>query len=109
VERTLFRDLYVHQLPINDLKQHYQPQFGITARQFNSVRVFLEGKVKAVREGLALHLINLREKVASTEKAVKHLASQLALLHTKIAKAKATKTQAKQNQHQKRSLPLLNY
>jgi hypothetical protein len=99
VEHALFRDLYVCHLPLNDLKQQYLPQFGITARQFNSVRVFLEGKVKAVREGLALRLSNLREKVASCQKAVKQLATKLTQLQANLvkAKAKATQSQSKQN------------
>jgi IS605 OrfB family transposase len=93
VERALFRDLYVRDLPLNELKQQYQPRFGITARQFNSVNIFLEGKVKAVKEGLALRLSNLREKVTSTEKSVKELAKKLALAtKTKtIVKVKSNK------------------
>jgi len=31
VERTLFRDLHILKLPLNDLKAAYQPHFGITA------------------------------------------------------------------------------
>jgi IS605 OrfB family transposase len=93
LERALFCDLYVCGLPINDLKQHYQPRYGITARQFNSVRVFLEGKIKAIREGLSKRLANLREKVKSTEKAVTELSKKVAKL---AAKPKETKTK---NEH----------
>lgn len=89
VERALFRDLYVNGgLSINDLKQLYQPRFGITARQFNSIRVFLEGKIKAVREGLDLRLANTKEKVKSTEKVVTELTKKVARLSSKPPKTK---------------------
>lgn len=73
VERALFRDLQCRHIPLNDLKQQYQPRFGITARQFNSVRTFLDGKVAACRESRRLQVTTLKDKVASCEKAVKEL------------------------------------
>jgi IS605 OrfB family transposase len=88
IERALFRDLYVRGLSINDLKQQYQPRFGITARQFNSIRVFLEGKVKAVREGLSRRLAVAREKIKSTEQAITELTKKVVRLCAKFPKTK---------------------
>jgi hypothetical protein len=34
---------------INELKREFQPKFGITARQFNAVRVGLEGKIDSIK------------------------------------------------------------
>jgi hypothetical protein len=34
---------------INELKREFQPKFGITARQFNAVRVSLEGKIDSIK------------------------------------------------------------
>ncbi len=109
VERALFCDLHVRRLPLNDLKAAYQPRFGITARQFNSVRTFLDGKVRAVREGLTLRLANLREKVKSTEKNVAELTKKLAQLHKNrksIEPGSAHKLRFKLH-HKKRRLHLL--
>ncbi|MHB1512485.1 MAG: IS200/IS605 family accessory protein TnpB-related protein [Acidiferrobacter sp.] len=35
---------------LNDLKREFQPRFGISARQFNAMRVELEGKIDAIKE-----------------------------------------------------------
>ena len=49
VERNLFKDLYQKNKNINELKSFYIKQFGITARQFNSCRIKLEGKVRSYK------------------------------------------------------------
>jgi len=57
--------------PLNECKQEYIRKFGLTARQFNAVRVNLGGKVKAGKEGQKVRIASLREAIAATEKAVK--------------------------------------
>ena len=46
-ERSLFADLQAGGT-INDLKRVFLPRFGITARQFNAIRVSLEGKIDSI-------------------------------------------------------------
>ena len=43
-ERSLFAALRAGKA-LNDLKREFLPRFGLTARQFNAVRVGLEGKI----------------------------------------------------------------
>lgn len=47
-ERTLFASLQSDRKR-NDLKREFLPRFGITARQFNAIRVGLEGKIDAIK------------------------------------------------------------
>jgi len=48
-ERALFAALRAGR-SINDLKRAFLPRFGLTARQFNAIRVGLEGKMASIRE-----------------------------------------------------------
>jgi IS605 OrfB family transposase len=49
-ERSLFADLAAGKQSKNELKRAYQIRFGITARQFNAIRIGLEGKVRSIQE-----------------------------------------------------------
>jgi hypothetical protein len=49
-ERSLFAELAAGKKSKNDLKREYQLRFGITARQFNAIRIGLEGKVRSIQE-----------------------------------------------------------
>ena len=48
-ERCLFAALQAGG-SLNDLKRAFQTRFGITARQFNAIRVGLDGKIAAIKE-----------------------------------------------------------
>jgi hypothetical protein len=48
VERSLFAAMRTG-VSIKELKREFQPKFGITARQFNAVRVGLEGKIDSIK------------------------------------------------------------
>src|SRR5438132_5312209 len=48
-ERTLFAALRSG-AQINPLKQDFLRRFGITARQFNALRVGLEGKIDSIKQ-----------------------------------------------------------
>jgi IS605 OrfB family transposase len=75
-ERSLFADLAAGK-KANDLKSPYLVQFGLTARQFNAVRVNLEGKISSIRERSRLLIARKKETVEA--------------LKTKIAKLKNKK------------------
>src|SRR5690349_14331749 len=62
VERTLYRDFAKGEDP-NRLKSEYLVRFGITARQFNAVRVQLAGKIEALRKLLPLEMANLQSRI----------------------------------------------
>lgn len=48
VERKLYVDRVHRDTNINELKSRYIAQYGITARQFNSMRISVDGKIKSV-------------------------------------------------------------
>lgn len=48
VERSLFAAMQAGRL-MNELKRDFLKRFGITARQFNAVRVALEGKIDSIK------------------------------------------------------------
>jgi IS605 OrfB family transposase len=48
-ERCLFAEMYAGKKTKNSLKQEYQKRFGLTARQFNAVRIGLEGKIRSIQ------------------------------------------------------------
>lgn len=50
VEHTLFVDLQKGGVPLNQLKSSYLKRFEITARQFNSARSSVEGKIQSLKE-----------------------------------------------------------
>jgi IS605 OrfB family transposase len=48
-ERRLFAAIQGGE-SLNDLKRAFQPRFGISARQFNAMRVGLDGKIASIKE-----------------------------------------------------------
>ncbi|CAB4242852.1 protein of unknown function [Methylacidimicrobium sp. AP8] len=48
-QRTLFARMRAG-VPLNELKRSFLRRFGLTARQFNAIRVELEGKIASIRE-----------------------------------------------------------
>ena len=66
IERSLFEDLKRHDL--NFVKQLYLACFGITARQFNAIRISLEGKIESATQSLIANIARLHEKIAALRK-----------------------------------------
>lgn len=66
IERSLFEDLKRHDL--NSVKQLYLASFGITARQFNAIRISLEGKIESATQSLMANITRLQEKIATLRK-----------------------------------------
>ena len=56
IERKLFIDIVYRNISINKLKESYQKLYGINARQFNSIKAQIDGKIKAVKELKKLEL-----------------------------------------------------
>lgn len=76
LERKLFVDLYVRKLDRNLLKRRYIEQSGITARQFNALRINVQGKVAAWQEAEQRCIDTLTGKRKAAEKKVKTLQSK---------------------------------
>ena len=72
VERSLFA-AYQARTPINDCKRDFQRRFGITARQFNAVRVGLDGKIAAITERRPELIGEAHTRIKSLDKTIKAL------------------------------------
>ena len=72
VERRLFAAAAAGE-PFMALKRGYLAQHGISSRLFNSVKVSLEGKVKAVQATRKLRIDGLKRRIAKAEKTLAKL------------------------------------
>ena len=74
IERTLFADLQRGK-EATHLKSQYIKRFEITARQFNSLRVQLEGKIASIKELRKSHITELSQRIDSLEKKIPKIKS----------------------------------
>ncbi len=72
IERTLFADISKGKTSA-ELKSLYLKKFNITARQFNSIRTQVEGKIDSIKEIRRDRIKDLKERVSSIEKKIKNL------------------------------------
>jgi IS605 OrfB family transposase len=72
----LFKDLRKN-LSINFLKSTYIAKYGITARQFNAIRVSVCGKIDAVKACRVEHIEQLKEKIPPLEKKIPKIKNKL--------------------------------
>lgn len=70
LERKLFAHLSAKK-NVNDLKKLYIAKYGATARQFNSLRFSLKGKMASAQQCQKLTIDQLKEKISRLEKKVK--------------------------------------
>lgn len=85
VEHALFAKV-ASGLKAGSCKNSFLKLFGITARQFNSCRVSVEGKIAACKAGIDRSIANLRQQIASLEKKILFLSkrpSKAFVLHQK--------------------------
>ncbi|MCG7336491.1 transposase [Sporosarcina sp. ACRSM] len=68
IERKLFVDLYVRKRPANQLKIEYCANYQLTARQYNSTKNQLDGRVSSKRKLTKLYIEEAREKFDQTKK-----------------------------------------
>jgi IS605 OrfB family transposase len=73
VERKLYVDRVHRTTSINELKSRYLKEYGITARQFNSLRISVDGKIDSVLELLALTVTDYQQKIKTKETQIKKL------------------------------------
>ena len=92
VMHHLFKDFFLKKGDINELKRFYQRDFGINARQFNSVFSVLKGKVQARNENYQQHIKDLNLSIKKTEKTVEKLKKNLASLDKKIEKISSVRS-----------------
>ncbi len=61
---------------LNDLKRDFLPRFGLSARQFNALRVGLDGKIASIKE-------RQPERIAEAESRIRQAAKVVARLESK--------------------------
>ena len=66
IEHSLLADISKGYLP-HTLKSTYLTKYGITARQFNALRVKVEGKVASIKELRKIEISNLDEQIKVLE------------------------------------------
>ncbi len=71
-ERCLFAALQAGGT-INDLKRDFQKRFGLTARQFNALRVGLDGKIASIKARRPELLAESAARIARAEKVIAKL------------------------------------
>lgn len=72
VERCLFAAMKKEHT-ITDLKKQFIRKFEITARQFNALRVGIEGKIQSIKELRPEYIQEKKAKIAKTQKVIKKL------------------------------------
>lgn len=88
LERRLFADIASGKNP-GELKNIYLVAYGITARQFNSLRVLVEGKISSIKKLLPVRISDIKERITSLSKKIKNLIKTKAdseLIHQKKRK-----------------------
>ncbi len=72
VERSLFAAMQTGKT-LNELKREFLPKFEITARQFNAIRVGLDGKVDAIKQRRPELITEAQSKIKKALKTVAKL------------------------------------
>jgi IS605 OrfB family transposase len=84
LERKLFVQSHIKGVPSSKLKKTFLKQYGITARQFNSVRMQLDGKVSSFLEKRDLDVQGLEHKTVYLQKILHKKTTQKEKLHQKL-------------------------
>jgi IS605 OrfB family transposase len=102
VERRLFADISAGKDPLQ-LKSLYIKEFGITTRQYNALRIQLEGKIDSIRELQPVQIIELQDKIAEAKKMIQKLEKKNpdAVLHQKKRRLYNLEQKLQQLEHDK--------
>lgn len=73
VERKLYVDLVHGDKPLSQLKKDYLKKFNITARQFNSIKIEVEGMIASTLELLKLSVSDYEQKIKKKYSQLKKL------------------------------------
>ena len=72
VEHKLFAEICRGKDP-NKLKSAYLLAYGITARQFNAINIYLKGKISSIQSLMKLHATELKGRIKKTQNCIKSL------------------------------------
>jgi IS605 OrfB family transposase len=74
---------------INDLKREFIAQCGLTARQFNALRVGLEGKISSIKERRPDLIAEMAQRIARAQRVIARIEQQASDLKEAAAALKA--------------------
>lgn len=100
IKHKLYVDL-IKNKDLNALKKQYIKEYQITARQFNSCRMEVEGKIKAYNESRQYQISLLKEKISNLEKHIPKLKNKLKI-HQKKRKLFNLKIKLENSQKDKK-------
>ncbi len=108
IERKLFVDLYVQKRPSGDLKKLYCAHYQMTARQYNSIKKQLDGRISSKLELSKFYQKELNEKIKITTKLITSKEAQKMKLQAALLKMKGNEAnfpkKVKQYRNVKRSI-----
>jgi IS605 OrfB family transposase len=84
LERKLFVQSHIKGVSSSSLKKTFLTRFGITARQFNSLKMQLDGKVSSLIEKRKLDIKELESKTTYLHKIIDKKTTQKEQLHQKL-------------------------
>ena len=94
IKHRLFADIASGKSP-RELKNDYLVRYKITARQFNALRVQVEGKIASIKKLRPIHIAEAKERIASLTKKIKKLKDPQ-ILHQKKRRLKHLEDKLKQ-------------
>src|SRR4051794_23500806 len=104
LERKLFVDLYVRKKPAGDLKKSYCAQYKITARQYNSIKKQLDGRISSKLELSKLYRKELNEKIKNTTIRIHSKEEQKVKLQSALLKMKGNEANFRKKVKQYRNI-----
>jgi IS605 OrfB family transposase len=90
MERKLFVLIHIKKMPSNQVKKEFCRQYHITSRQYNSLKMQLDGKVSSILEIRKIHITELEEKISNLTCFIEKKEKQKEILHKKIVSSKQT-------------------
>jgi len=89
LQRKLFYEHYIKGKPLGELKKKYIAQYGITARQFNSLYYDLKGKIKSLEQIRDARIKDLKGRIKSLENWLAKREKQKDSLHHRLMQTRA--------------------
>ena len=109
VERKLYAAMQSPDFNRNETKTLFLRRFGVTGRQYNSVRMFLEGQLRSRKEALKNQQSELKSKIKVVSKTVSTMTGKVSLVMKTGAQSAAIKREAFRLHHKKRHFDSLTH
>lgn len=100
IERCLYAD-YCKGRDIRKIKSEYLSRYGITARQYNALRVSLEGKIRSCKELQGQRIDHLQGEIKKLEKSIKRFSKYTTSKELRLLHHRKRQLDRKQNQFRK--------